>query len=334
MASTALVLLFASGLSLLGCAKGSERRKVIIVQPAVSQAMPTATTSDPVTMPSSVATSPAGVSDGTDDMVVTDELAATDEAAAQSDEPATDVTSQADEPSTGAIVDGGVTTDAAAVPVQDGTGADGGVGPSGPNATPAGGGDCEQACLAAGAVCAEGKRCEFDCSAEKDCAQDIVCPNGFDCVVKCEGEDSCSGHIKCPEQGAESCEVVCGQDACTSGIECGGTTCSVNCANGGCHNANGDAVSGGATNFNVDCWGDGSCKGGLTCNATNCNLACNGSGACTDGNITLSAENASLACNGSGSCGQELNCNSGNCNVNCNTGAGACSTYCANRPCN
>src|SRR5690606_12561894 len=164
------------------------------------------------------------------------------------------------------------------------------------------------------------------------CSEEIRCPDGFDCTISCSGADSCAGPVVCPVDGAESCEVQCGQDACKAGVECHATSCTVECGAGGCSNRNGGsrAVHGGATNFTVNCSGDGSCHGGIDCNAVNCNLSCNGSGSCQGGDMTLNTDNGQLSCNGNGSCALGVSCNSGNpCNINCNTGGGACAQDCS-----
>ncbi len=185
---------------------------------------------------------------------------------------------------------------------------------------------CEAACSAAGGVCQDGTTCVFTCADVDACPEEIQCPDHLNCRIECSGADSCASHVACPSNGGQTCDVTCGQDACKGGVECGASSCTVNCANGAC-----TGVSGGADTVTLNCSGDGSCSGAnLSCNAQNCNLSCTGSGACMGGDINISANNATLNCQGNGSCSQAVNCSAGSCNIMCNTSVSACSSYCQN----
>jgi hypothetical protein len=203
-------------------------------------------------------------------------------------------------------------------------GADSGVVDAGLELTP-----CEQACGEAGGVCVGDTRCDFDCTAEGACVFEIECPDEFDCRVDCSGEESCSETVRCPEEGADLCEVFCGEDACQDGVVCGGVECAVSCGPGGCASSAGNAIRGGATRYDISCSGDGSCFGGIACNAQICELECTGAGSCRGGAISMSANSATLECEGAGSCDEEIYCNSASCDIDCNTGAGACATHCS-----
>jgi hypothetical protein len=212
-------------------------------------------------------------------------------------------------------------TDVASVPAGDA----GGVTAPTPTSETVAPVDCEAACTAAGGTCQEGNTCVFTCADVDSCATAIQCPDDLNCRIDCMGANSCAGAVACPANGAQSCEVNCGQDACKAGVECGASTCTVNCANGACK-----GVSGGADTFTLNCSGDGSCSdANLACNAQNCNISCTGSGACMRGDINISANNANLQCQGNGACSQAINCSAGTCNVTCNTSVSACGTYCA-----
>ncbi len=78
------------------------------------------------------------------------------------------------------------------------------------------------------------------------------------------------------------CEVRCGQNSCSQGVDCtAASACRIDCAgDNSCANAPVDC-SGLACK--VDCAGDNSCSAGVTCDAGACTLGCLGDSTCDNG---------------------------------------------------
>lgn len=134
-----------------------------------------------------------------------------------------------------------------------------------------------------------------------DCAGGCSCPSGWDCLIMCLGQGACSGAIDCT--AANSCDVECGEEACTNDINCAG------------------AVEG----CTITCSGQTSCQGNINCWPGMCKVTCDGQDSCTNDIICGQAGQGScrITCTGQDSCQGLVDCH----------GACACTTACANGSC-
>lgn len=186
--------------------------------------------------------------------------------------------------------------------------------------------DAAAPCADGGVTCPVGVPCAARCTIKDSCRLGIDCTKATRCDIACTGEDSCLAGVKC---SGSTCDVACNGPgkACELGVSCEAGTCNIACAKDDC---SGGPVACVADECNINCGLDAAadeknaCKKGISCNATKaCAIDCFGTGSC-QGGIDVRARDASILCGAVDSCEGIVTCaDAGACAFNC---AGAANT--------
>ncbi len=139
-----------------------------------------------------------------------------------------------------------------------------------PPPPPADAGDPD-ACAGCPGTCDNRSGCTIICGGSVDCTSATTrCPPNLPCDVTCNGDQDCEG-FQCVT--SQDCKMRCtGQDAC-KGALCAAKTCDITCGDSACSNVKMDA----GTSATITCSSTGS---GNACNNVECFVAAT-AGRCT-----------------------------------------------------